>query len=97
MNDYKRVLEAVAEAHPDFLATVPRTWVKLRTAIEIKIDAEPDHDLRAKRFRFRYLFVPAVLVRSGRRLVLKLAGGYPLFDRFVAALARLRALPLPDG
>jgi long-subunit acyl-CoA synthetase (AMP-forming) len=47
VNDYKRVLEAVAEAHPDFLATVPRTWVKLRTAIEAKIDAEPEHDLRA--------------------------------------------------
>jgi hypothetical protein len=38
-----------------------------------------------------------VLVRSGRRLILKLAGGYPLFDRFVEALARWRALPAPAG
>ncbi len=58
---------------------------------------EPDRDLRAKRLRFRYLAVPAMLVRSGRRLMLKLAAGYPLLDRFVAALARLRALPLPAG
>ncbi len=60
-----------------------------------KID--PDRDLRAKRFRFRYLSVPAMLVRSGRRLMLKLAGSYPLLDRFVAALSRLRALPVPAG
>ncbi len=58
---------------------------------------EPERDLRAKRFRFRYLSVPAVLVRSGRRRTLKLASTYPLLDRFVAALARLRALPLPAG
>ncbi len=58
---------------------------------------EPDGDLRAKRLRYRYLNVPAVLVRSGRQLVLKLQRDYPLFDGFVAALARLRSLPLPVG
>ena len=56
-----------------------------------------DGDLRAKRLRYRYLAVPALLVRSGRRLVLKLHRGYALLDRFVAALARLRALPAPGG
>jgi hypothetical protein len=56
-----------------------------------------DGDLRAKRLRYRYLAVPALLVRSGRRLVLKLHRGYALLDRFVAALARLRALPVPAG
>ena len=56
-----------------------------------------DGDLRAKRLRYRYLNVPAVLVRSGRRLVLKLQRDYPLFDVFVAALTRLQSLPLPVG
>ncbi|MCA1672542.1 MAG: IS1380 family transposase, partial [Actinobacteria bacterium] len=56
---------------------------------------DPDGDMRAKRLRYRYLNVPALLVRSGRRLVLKLQRDYPLLDRFVAALARLQSLPLP--
>ncbi len=50
---------------------------------------------RAKRFRYRFLAVPALLVSSGRRLVLKLRRDYPLYDRFVAALTRLFAIPLP--
>lgn len=58
---------------------------------------DDDGDLRAKRLRYRYLNVPALLVRSGRRLVLKLQRGYPLLDRFVAALVRLQSLPLPAG
>jgi hypothetical protein len=58
---------------------------------------DEDGDLRAKRLRYRYLNVPALLVRSGRRLVLKLQRNYPLLDRFVAALARLRSLPMPVG
>ncbi len=56
-----------------------------------------DGDIRAKRLRYRYLAVPALLVRSGRRLVLKLHRGYALLDRFIAALARLRVLPVPSG
>jgi hypothetical protein len=55
---------------------------------------EPNGDLRGKRFRYRYLVVPAMLVRSGRRLILKLASTYPLFDRFVAAQARLAGLQI---
>ena len=54
-------------------------------------------DMRAKRLRYRYLNVPALLVRSGRRFVLKLQRGYPLLDRFIAALERLQSLPLPGG
>ena len=50
---------------------------------------EPKADLRGKRFRYRYLVVPAFLAHSGRRLHLELDSGYPLFDRFVAAHARL--------
>lgn len=55
---------------------------------------EPNGDLRGKRFRYRYLVVPAMLVRTGRQLILKLASTYPLFDRFVAAQARLRGLQI---
>ncbi|MGH2747175.1 MAG: IS1380 family transposase [Actinomycetota bacterium] len=54
-------------------------------------------DLRAKRLRYRYLNVPALLIRSGRQLVLKLQRDYPLFDAFVAALTRLQSIPLPAG
>src|SRR5439155_13419600 len=50
---------------------------------------EPDADARAKRFRYRYLVVPGLLVRSGRRLVLKLRSDYPLYDRFTGAFDRL--------
>jgi len=53
---------------------------------------EPKADLRGKRFRYRYLVVPAFLVSSGRRLNLKLGSDYPLFDRFVAVHARLCSL-----
>ncbi|MEA2533957.1 MAG: hypothetical protein QOJ93_1768 [Actinomycetota bacterium] len=51
--------------------------------------AEPGADARAKRFRYRYLVVPGLLVRSGRRLVLKLRSDYPLYDRFTGAFDRL--------
>jgi hypothetical protein len=56
---------------------------------------DSDDDLRAKRLRYRYLVVPALLAESGRRLVLRLRADYPLFGRFISALSRLRALPLP--
>lgn len=65
-------------------------WSQLLGSLE-------DGDMRAKRLRYRYLNVPALLVRSGRRLVLKLQGSYPLFDRFVATLLRLQSLPTPVG
>lgn len=54
-------------------------------------------DLRAKRLRYRYLNIPALLVHSGRRLVLKLQHDYPLLGDFIAALTRLRSLPDPAG
>jgi hypothetical protein len=50
---------------------------------------EPGADVRAKRFRYRYLVVPGLLVRTGRRLVLKLRSDYPLYDRFTGAFDRL--------
>lgn len=54
-------------------------------------------DLRAKRFRYRYLTIPAMVVRTGRRLVLKLSAGYPYLSRFNTALHRLRTLPAIAG
>ncbi len=51
-----------------------------------------DGELRAKRLRYRYLHVPAMLVRSGRRLTLRLAADHPFRKRLVAALDRLRRL-----
>jgi hypothetical protein len=56
-----------------------------------------EDDLRAKRLRYRYLNVPALLVRSGRRLVLKLQRDYPFLDAFASALTRLRSLSVPAG
>ena len=64
-------------------------WTQLLSGIN------DEGDLRAKRFRHRYLHVPGLLVSSGRGLVLKLRRDYPLLDRFLAALTRLQGLPLP--
>jgi len=49
-------------------------------------------DVRAKRLRYRYLVVPALVVHSGRRLIIRFSVGYPYLRRFVAALGRLRRL-----
>ena len=54
-------------------------------------------ELRAKRLRYRYLVVAAMLTRSARSLTVRLPRTYPFFDRFVAALARLRRIPAPAG
>lgn len=63
-----------------------------------ELDAGRDgSDLRAKRLRYRFLVVPALLVSSGRRLVLKLRTDYPFLRKFLAALARLRLLPASAG
>ncbi len=51
-----------------------------------------DGELRAKRLRYRYLHVPAMLVRSGRRLTLRLPAAHPFLRRLIAALERLRRL-----
>ena len=53
-------------------------------------------DLRAKRLRYRYLVVPALVVRSARRLILKLRTDYPFLRRYLGALHRLRDLAVPD-
>lgn len=67
------------------------TWLKL-----IALPAS-EQGSYAKRLRFRFLNVAATVGRSGRRLVLRLAAGYPLLAEFVRALERLRALRLAPG
>ena len=48
---------------------------------------------RGKRLRTSFLNVAAKVVRSGRRLLLRLPAAYRHADAFIAALARLRELP----
>jgi hypothetical protein len=49
-------------------------------------------DLKAKRFRYRYLVIAALVVRSSRRLTIRLPETYPHLDRFLAALDRLKRI-----
>ena len=60
----------------------------------LKLLALPAHERTsyAKRLRFRFIAVAGTVGRSGRRLVLRLAADYPLYDEFVEALQRSRAL-----
>lgn len=70
------------------------SWTQTLGSLEAGRDGG---ELRAKRLRYRYLVVPALLVRSGRKLILKLRTDYPFLERFLAALERLRLLPAPIG
>lgn len=54
---------------------------------------EPFATCRGKRLRLAFLNVAARVVRSGRRLRLKLPRSYPHAGAFIAALARIHALP----
>lgn len=49
---------------------------------------------RGKRLRKSFFNVPARVVRTGRRLVLRLPRAYQHADAFIEALARLRRLPV---
>lgn len=51
------------------------------------------HRVRGKRLRLGLLNVPARVVRSGRRLYLRLSRAYEHAAVFIAALERIRALP----
>jgi Transposase DDE domain group 1 len=68
------------------LAYNPLCWLKL-----LALPAG-EHASYAKRLRFRFINIAATVGRSGRRLVLRLAGGYPLLRDFVEALQRIRTL-----
>jgi hypothetical protein len=58
--------------------------------------ALPDQTIRtARTLRRRLLGVPGRLTRSGRRSTLRMPARWPWADDFLAALARIRALPPP--
>lgn len=48
--------------------------------------------LKAKRLRYRFLVVPAMIVRSGRQLTIRIPRRWPHRARFLAALDRLKRL-----
>ena len=48
--------------------------------------------LKAKRLRYRFLIVPAMIVRSGRQLTIRVPRRWPHRARFLAALDRLKRL-----
>jgi hypothetical protein len=53
-------------------------------------------DLRAKRLRYRFLVVPALVVRSARQLTIRIPATYRHLAPFLAALDRLKRLgPTP--
>jgi hypothetical protein len=54
-------------------------------------------DLKAKRFRYRYLIVPALVVRSARQLTIRLPARWSHLERFLAALTRLKRLQLASA
>jgi hypothetical protein len=62
------------------------TWLKLLAL------PTAERQSYAKRLRFRFIAVAGTVGRSGRRLVLRLAAGYPLFADFGQALRQLRGL-----
>ena len=51
-------------------------------------------DLRAKRLRYHYLAIPALVVSSARQLTIRLPRSYPHLDRVIAALHRLKRLAI---
>ena len=51
-----------------------------------------EHGSYAKRLRFRFINLAATVGRSGRRLILRIAAGYPLLPDFATALQRIRTL-----
>jgi hypothetical protein len=51
----------------------------------------------AKRLRFRFINIAATIGRSGRRLIVRIAAGYPLLRDFVEALQRIRTLARAPG
>jgi hypothetical protein len=68
-------------------------WTQHLGALEAGRD---NGELRAKRLRYRYLVVPAMLVHARRQLILKLRQDYPFLRPFLDALERLRAIrPTP--
>lgn len=64
-------------------------WTKLLCLDGELARAEP------KRLRYTLLHAAAIIVRSGRRVRLRIASGWPWSDQLVVAFARVRDLALP--
>jgi len=75
------------------------TLLAYNLLVWLKLLALPERERasHAKRLRFRFLAVAATVGRSGRQLILRLAGGYPLIADFARALVRIRALARAPG
>jgi hypothetical protein len=57
-----------------------------------------DGELRVaepQRLRYQILHVPARIVRTGRRVIMRIQHDWPWAQHLLTAYARLRALPLP--
>lgn len=67
---------------------------KVARWVRVLVLREPFSTCRGKRLRASFFNVPACVVRSGRRIHLRLPRAYLYADSYIAALKRLRALPL---
>jgi hypothetical protein len=101
--------EAIRQLKEDFgmnhapLQSFPANWLwwlasalAYNVARWVRVLALPEsfRTCRGKRLRSSFFNVPARVVRTGRRLHLRLARAYRYASAFIAALKRLRALPM---
>ena len=73
------------------LAALAHNLVRWTCSLGLGIDGPPGV---AKTIRQRFVVLPGRLTRSGRKLRLHLPSGWPWREAFLAAVRRLRALPL---
>ena len=66
---------------------------KFRRYVVKRITIEPGEQASLWEGGYRYLTVPALVVRSGRRLTVMLSDGYPYLDRFTRARQRFERMP----
>jgi len=101
--------EAIRQLKEDFgmnhapLQSFPANWLwwqasalAYNVARWVRVLALPEafSTCRGKRLRASFFNVPARVVRTGRRIHLRLARAYRHADSFIEALKRLRALPM---
>jgi len=72
------------------LAALAHNLVRWTCSLGLRIDGP----VVAKTIRRRFIALPGRLTRSARRLRLHLPSGWPWRDAFLAAVRRLRALPM---
>ena len=106
---HARVESKIRDSKADSLARFPSRFMKINqawlavTALAcdlrnwLQLLACADHLAKAtpKTLRYRFLHVPAVIVRGQRRRRLKIPASWPWADEIVTAFRRLWALPRP--